>query len=389
MRTLGDAGQMVKFRECRTYGRAVVAYICVFLYGLAAFAGEIYQAPSVPQLIPAEQMTSSGSSRNQDSECADLQVGQSRTVNRDRIGNDINASQKFRVTMASGNQLNIDLNIGFIGTTDAKAELGNPNQSDDQISQTFAKKANDCFQNYKSKLQDRDGMSVNVNVISDQSNHDVPINAVTVESNSLSRANSENWTSASTCATIIHESFHLMGLVDGYSEKSFKNARGETRFDCRKPERQNTIMSDPELAIAGPKVDTLLCVCVAQSCGKAAYSSQSTNSEPKCPTGYQESGGDGMGSVEMTPDEVLAKEAGMQKGKSGLGMIFVKKVTAKKDDPALSRRHIQFIEKPDCQKAGETSATYRQCAENAYRTKSDEGCDTSVPPACADIRWMD
>ena len=354
-----------------------------------------YGLPSTPTSTSSSyaspSSSSTSSSGSQSGDCADLAVGQSRTVNRDRIGNDVGTSQKYKVTQTSPNSIHVDLNIGFVGTSGAKAEMGDSSMSDAQVSQAFAAKANSCFQKHKSKLLDREGNTVDVSVISDSSKkQEIPMNDVTIESSGNARANSENWTAASTCQTIIHESFHLMGLVDGYEEKSFKTASGGKRWDCRAPERNNTIMSDPELALAGPTVPTITCVCVTSGCGKKAFSSQSSSGTPKCPTGYQESGGEGMGSTDMSADDVLAKEAAMKNGTRGTGMVLVKQVAAAKNpDPALARSQMQFIEKPRCRQPGETSSTYQQCAKNAYRTSTEEGCDSNVPPQCADIRWMD
>jgi hypothetical protein len=156
------------------------------------------------------------------------------------------------------------LNLGFQGVT--------PNQA-----QEWRKRAQECFDGVKGRLKNEAEGSLEIAIYSKTeliAGIPIPPAQTITVGDKIVRSGTNSWASSADCATIIHETLHHLGLEDEYRETAIgylTDAKGATRlmvgadelkspvFDCRAIGPVDSIMRDPEVALATPAV------CNAQS----------------------------------------------------------------------------------------------------------------------------
>ena len=256
----------------------------------------------------------------------------------------------------------------------------------------------ECFREAAPKLLGPNGEMLEIKLASD--NPEVPVSALP---HIVAIAEVRNafwaWPQSSDCSDILHESLHMMGLVDEYPEQEMgarvdadgaKMAKEITQFDCRVIGPRESIMwsnrTALELASDGMAVKACRCdQCVpnAMSCAKSLTDWKKF--APSCPPESNSYLGIGL-----YRDLSNAKFAPGEKIKDG-GVIVESHVA----EPAKRRSlllpaHFRAITAPGC----EVNDVYYACAREAYKTSprfyGKNRCEENLPKQCrsGSIEWL-
>jgi hypothetical protein len=188
---------------------------------------------------------------NLSNKCIKLKVGESRIINMNNIESPTGLATKYKLERSSESTHRVEVNIFFSPAVN-RAEM---------VSRT--KK---CFKKLDKQLVGPFQERIQLALSSDRSAPQVDINIIDGEF----RSNSANWKRTASCATIIHETLHLLGLVDEYSEKNIGHSlnmktkvvrkvnnlsevlSGETfisQYDCRVSGPTGSIMNNSHSAL--------------------------------------------------------------------------------------------------------------------------------------------
>jgi len=315
----------------------------VALFTLLAVVG-VFEASSLAQTKPSMScenqaisyrvgnaaIADSLSGQNQEEYCADLKVGERRRVSMDRSA--WYAPPRYVLTRVSQNEYLIDLNLEFRPTLDYQGEYqdeigallsqfhlqpgrwDSPDtfysqirqlQKSDQhqarevlnrFDQYYRKKIRQCITLYQDLdlLVDGDGRRFQIRLNDGPANdsHQTGLAQKPIFiSNAGARNMSELYGGNLTCDVVVHELFHLVGLIDEYSDGA-----------CRAKSPGASLMTEewnrPTVSMyaAGYEFSQLLCSCAQTPCSlpyanareaARAFSSGSVNS---CPAGFHKMG---------------------------------------------------------------------------------------------------
>ena len=94
-----------------------------------------------------------------------------------------------------------------------------------EMEKIFIEKTKVCFEKYRDYITNEEGSVINLNLISKEQAMDWDDFKVLSHNVSLYpkpyRSNTRGWSDKISCETIIHESFHYLGLVDEYKDEGF------------------------------------------------------------------------------------------------------------------------------------------------------------------------
>jgi hypothetical protein len=229
-------------------------------------------------------------------------------------------------------------------------------------------------------LQSEQGETLNLR-LADPSEQ-IPVTHVSVSSQPMARIVSEDafdWTTEADCATMFHESLHLLGLVDLYSETQMKSANGQLAWDCRAtaPESIMNSLNYAKLSSAGYQRTS--CTCETRSCARALDGISGVPTE--CPSAAQTTQFLlGIKQIDIDTDPHAralfeSQYAPFLKGKreDQWTYSFVNAVPSSKQ--ALYPAEFRAITHPGCK----SNSDYYQCSKNAYLTSTahgGSGCET-------------
>lgn len=124
-------------------------------------------------------------------------------------------TQKYTLVRASENEYDIYLNLKF------KASKGYDGKVED-IDTHYKSTMNACFREYDFALKDELGRKLRLHIYDKEKDARLPsappLMKISIE-NDKHRSHSFAYSSDIDCPTMIHEAFHLLGLVDEYQEK--------------------------------------------------------------------------------------------------------------------------------------------------------------------------
>jgi hypothetical protein len=146
------------------------------------------------------------------------------------------------------------VNIQFVD------EQGNIDQRE---AAKYERKTQKCFDIIASKLRGPNGEFIGIGLSKNYPELPQPKEMrVAVVHKWFFRSNSAEWKARPNCPLIIHETLHLLGLVDEYRERKLKNTgnmNGEKvkllKYDCRSLGPSNSIMSNQGKAFRGSGLD--------------------------------------------------------------------------------------------------------------------------------------
>jgi hypothetical protein len=162
------------------------------------------------------------------SSCKDLSIGETLRVRNTPSKSKTGIEMKYTLKRISNSAYDIYLNPnfkygkGYDGpfpkTGEKKIKKRELNKF---INKQYRARAQRCFEALGPKLYDGYYRKLNLKIWEKGQHTDIAkppkVNIKIVESGA--RSNSRNYSATVTCATIVHEAFHLLGLVDEYEEK--------------------------------------------------------------------------------------------------------------------------------------------------------------------------
>ncbi|WP_034727256.1 hypothetical protein [Bacteriovorax sp. BSW11_IV] len=170
------------------------------------------------------------------SECSDLEMGASikvTNVGKSKTG----ISQKYSLRRQNERTWQVFVNIDFKPTKEATGKKST-------VILETRKRTQECYDEYAKHLYDEKGRKLRL-FLYDRSKHkhlvDRPREANIKIIGAKERSYSDRWAQGVGCGTIVHETFHLLGLVDEYHERSIKSGN-KTAYNCRHLGPKDSIM---------------------------------------------------------------------------------------------------------------------------------------------------
>jgi hypothetical protein len=232
--------------------------------------------------------------------CRELNIGSQKVVSISTLQSSSRVEHNYTLVRAGKSEFHVYLNYDF------DFDKGYKLESSKNIAEAgvlFREKIQACFDDYNDRLQDEYGRMIRLNVY--RSHHAskiatpkaVKIKLSWTDENSTFRAHSKHYNSAINCHTLIHEGFHLTGLVDEYEETAMKTMiRKKPKFNRRALGPDSSVMRAPweldnlqyEHVIFSAQVNTILYPnCSAKNskyytCGVMAYKTGSKKIPEYC-----------------------------------------------------------------------------------------------------------
>ncbi|RYZ85033.1 MAG: hypothetical protein EOP06_16980 [Proteobacteria bacterium] len=314
-----------------------------------------------------------------ESSCATLAKGRYRDF--DFASGPTGAGAKYRLQRDASGNYNLILNIKFskslrLFSRDLKTK-------GPDVNKVWHDKAQACFLPLAGRFKSQTGEEITISLLNpSKAASTVPVNYVSITQ--TDRSNSGEWDEGVDCATILHETLHLVGLVDEYSETDKKTATQQTEFDCRTIATKPNIMANHTYANipSGEKNLAMqgVCTCISDECQNLLKPDKSNelvkwikNSKDFCPTGFAP---DGPPAISKGTYTGVALER-LTKGESFFmvlspvteNKIVVNRLSSGSLD-LLNEHQINAILYPGCLRK---NLQYYKAADNAYRTSTENG----------------
>jgi|GEM_PF-4553704 len=282
----------------------------------------------------------------------------------------------------------------------------------DLFNDKLQKKAQSCFDEIASDLEGPDGEKLEV-LITPPDDSGLVINTINV-SESAVRANSQNWNPQISCRTIVHEIFHLLGLVDEYQETSIGTHLDENdhlvshdedtnnmAYNCRTIGPKDSVMSNQDEAFRALKSNTSLLVCQCPLGGGGGFGGYSTippasasdceqklksqNNLKTCPapSNAAEFSFNEIDLKENTFLKMVAETYKTDEFQANPASRVIKRETIPpKRKNLLYPAQFRYITNPGCL---QKNRLYQLCSGNAYKTNKKNlgtGCKMGLPKEC-------
>jgi hypothetical protein len=324
--------------------------------------------------------------------CRDLNVGESKVVDMSRFSSPTTIAHKYILEKVKPNEYKVKLNLHFRENQilqDRPKKLGQKMQT----------KINQCLARQNPKLLGPNGEKLTIELVPLAEKHLPKYKEIKsfifVDDDETVRQNSHLYTKQIDCAVILHELFHLMGLVDEYQElekiKSFEQ-------DCRSFGPDDSIMTS-KIPPDWEEMEELTCNCdLGLAC--TPYSKEEIKRMTSCPAPYgtytakgyfrrelNENGERVKGEpanvfsnkIREVPEEALKPNEfrlpprSLESGRSPNSILY----------PA----HFRAIVYPGCKAK---NSVYYDCARDAkYRPFKIVGSCNQKPAACKDPKeWL-
>jgi hypothetical protein len=213
------------------------------------------------------------------------------------------------------------------------------------------------------------------------------------------RSNMLNWGTKEDCATLTHETLHLLGLVDLYLESGSPLHYMDdpvSNYNCRSKGPSDGIMYDQEkgAGLTYGYYERLYCSCDSdgfRACSKALAAL--TSVPDSCPALTNESlvpaYDINLLNDSTDPNHTIQSfiDEGLVAGKLAENYSYESEKKVKGQKPLLYPAEFREITQPGCK---DQNSVYESCAANAYRSTSDSGgCKTPKAPQCDDANlWL-
>lgn len=366
-------------------------------------------------------------------ECSLPSVGESHTYNASRYNTGMSEGGAYRLVRLpdqNGNRnIEISLNLQFRAEKKADAEL-------------VREKVKKCFARAKDWMKSTEGDHISLRLSNEDENADNLFDAlihpsklsaetIRVDNRCEIRENSRCYSTETSCQTILHETFHLLGLVDEYEESwkgYYTDDKGEIRYAAHMPAQSKNKFSEYDCRALGPKdsimrntseaVDKFLVECESLNCtymplqpdrpAPQALLDQirtaMSEHPPQCPVGrtsdylISKDRSTGKANIDQTTCPSSSERTFDVYSNSTDGkpqhwdqISFSSNLREIKPDPKQSLLYpaqLYRILYPGCEILNHT---YLKCSENAYRTSKahhGEGCKEPVPAECKSEKWV-
>ena len=322
--------------------------------------------------------------------CSEMAPGESRTVDYPTLNQAVFSVQvipRYLLKRVSDNAngkaaYEAALNIQFV-----------PHPGESIDTQAMLNYTSNCYAQLP-PIEDADGNSIKIRLATPDEAKEAPLRSINLTDSHMDREDMTDWSTESDCRVLVHESLHLMGLVDLYQETSLKTAAGGQAYDCRKLGPNDSVMRDQGQAHFATSVYyETSCTCEHNNC--AAELAAITQTPEYCPALASST------SIRMLintydiatnpSDEALFNttygpylKTGNHSEKWIYNFFSLKPDT----NSLLYPAEFRMITSPGCVAK---NSLYLQCAGNAYRSTTDgAGCSAVAnPDVCNDpSQWL-
>lgn len=361
--------------------------------------------------------------------CSDLNVGE--TVVIDRSSFYFPTESRYRITRTTEREFVVGVRLDFKDKPWLRRFLGS---SPAETEQLYLDLAQECFDRIEKSLNGPAGEKMRIEILGSgqqklaSSGQHPRAWKIRFEKDLLARAHSTKWTFAIECPTVIHEVFHLLGLVDEYTEteKGFvdkilgikswvdKDAT-HLAYDCRALGPKDSIMSSSQTTypkFLDARVELLFCTCPSSQ--PIPMASPVSESEVKAQARFEDSVNRCWQMIQETKANSADSSLGECPAGTETGGIVTYNKEQAQSDPAIGkllamcnqgyieelkgayfcmdvpplRKSLLFpaqwraILYPGC---NEKNPIYNACAKNAYLTSKEHGgtgCLKDLPSEC-------
>lgn len=258
--------------------------------------------------------------------------------------------------------------------------------------------AQSCLANASLFLKGPNGEQLTLKPISIEDTQGIPKHPVKLDPKTK-RASARAWTLDIDCPTVIHESLHVLGLVDEYEEKmlghQFSKRSGKLEYiedgskkrvshpelDCRAVGPRDSMMHDQGKAVKKLEgaVEQITCECPS-GCGRLASSHPPLQS---CPPGSKADTRRIDASKLLNNGKRSRQEDWAKQGLQPDGTYVIRRASSAPGSSLLLPAHFRAITQPGCTPVNQD---YYACAQFAYKTSRrnfGKGCYAhELPPAC-------
>lgn len=259
-----------------------------------------------------------------------------------------------------------------------------PEEANSKVDEAYRKRIGDCLSGYRGKLKGKEGREL---IIRLSDNPSIPEQEIQIMGYGF-RSNSHQYEANIICPVVLHETLHLLGLVDEYAHKP---AMHEDYHDCRPAAPPDSIMGShlkAELALI-PTTIYEIEMCACEKKGTACWELSTKSDGKKCPPGSK--------SVFEKVDPAIRTSLNAmntnEKFVLDLGRMRESGETLPPKESILYPAHFRAITEPGCRDVNEA---YYSCGQNAYRSSkpaSGEEADRckAVPNACRwrSFKWLE
>ena len=338
--------------------------------------------------------------------CSQLNPGDSKLVRSIQTG--ILARYKLQREQSTDGSTSylITLNIKFI----------NRDSSDDPgFPQEMEATARQCFAEMDPYLSGPNGEHLKIRLTRPDDALPLPPQVTVRITGGQERAHVLLWNKSFDCGQILHESLHLLGLVDEYKEVLLKNpkikdeeeAKSKPPYDCRALGPANSIMSDPiraEFSVSDA-YQLFECYCDSssdspktQECRQSLLSIRGNPGNCPEPTLKKQINAtsalyfhfDTRSSLSEREDRKKEWDTYISGKLIDSDHYRYTTVTPALQKSILLPAHFNSIAYPNC---ADVNAVFYKCASHAYLTSKDHagnGCKEELPAECADGKtdWL-
>lgn len=337
-------------------------------------------------MLQNEKLTASplqGTKYLKEKSCVQLNKGDSVFIDWNTLQSPNGHPVKYRLTKIDDKNFEIGLQLKFL------------NQSEE-----FTKRTLQCFKQVNPNLIGPQGEKIKM-VMLDPQDTSLPSSPWEIKVQDIERSEvhtTSTFRVDAPCSTLLHEYFHMMGLLDEYKETKIgyvinlqtnairqvskkpaelNNEVFHTAYNCRAVGPNDSMMalhSDAFAAVFGGRSMTL-CRCVM---GRLCASSMKTWNQSYCPPNTDR--------IELnTTEEGLEP---LTEYYSDQKIKITRRVFNPTRSSLLHPAHFNVLTQPGC----ELNQDYYECSKNAYQTSQDHGGSgcRSYPSSCANgsTEWL-
>ena|GEM_PF-3656082 len=316
--------------------------------------------------------------------CKDLEVGEKKTVNFNESSSPSGIEHKYVLEKTAPNTYKAKINLEF---HDTKFISGKPSK----LGRRMQARINECLKENNPKLIGPNGEKLTIELVPPAEKHlpeyaDIKT-SITVDTKPVRRAHSHYYGIKSSCSTVMHELFHLMGLTDEYQEVEYILPFEQ---DCRSYGPEDSIMSDSSSTSRdGPSGYIMSCMCTKPE-GCQTYPQSQFEGQSTCPPDYKLHVMYGSGSPESLKSMFAITRLGtgmMMAAKPIQQILLGVRPSAKTPNSLLYPAHFRAIIFPGCKAK---NSIYYKCADESYirPLKYIQSC-SNKPKVCSDpTEWL-
>lgn len=330
-------------------------------------------------------------------QCLRLKSGESANVEFAGFVSPTGIDAHYRLSRPEADLYVAELRLSFYRDKDYDGKA----KTDAELNQLQREKLADCFRYVSKSLLGPSGERLELKLSEDPQ---VPGESIPV-GGSGHRADAHKYSSRIDCPTMIHETLHLLGLVDEYKENKLGYVRdrdsgekrlvadgsGRNAFDCRTYGPPDSVMFSQWRVTDAMDFDEYEAVsCSCEDKSKECEGKEKTAEGASCPAGTTQ----GVALV-MVPRGEAVRD-GRSEGHDFLlrnGHHRKIREVPRSVPTILKPGQFRAITQPGCQ---DVNSKYYSCAPNAYRFSESSGmlmgggC-VPAPPFCqsGDMDWLD